>query len=407
MCVMKAKAIVLFASIVFFVSFADAMMSYLSPIFIESQVNNTFLMGIIFSFSSVIGIICDLIFPKIFTKKPHYFFLKATLLSAVMFPLIYLLFPSHVITLLLAMAVWGIFYELNVFSSFHFVHTYVHISEHTKTWGFLLAFQSLAYAIAPILVIKIFSQGFDFNFLVVCIFLTIAVLLSLFFKRNYIPKKKHTEENNAVIQKKSWIDEFQIWKLLFPKVWQLLILQIALSIIDASFWTIGTLFTQKLAQESSWGFLFISFYIAPSILIGILLSRRTQSSGKKRIAIISTLISGLFLFAFYMINSVPLLLIATAVSSLFIGIAIPELKATFEDYVSRLRNNDNEMIGLQGSATSFAYIIGPLMATFIATLVGFKNAFALLGLGLVIISIFLLFFTPKKIRMPQKELAKI
>lgn len=400
---MKKTPIFLFIVIAFFISFADGLMSYISPVFIESKLNSAFLMGIIFSFSSVVGIICDLIFPKIFHKRPHYFFLKATLLSAVMFPLTYLLFPNNIFTFLIAMTIWGIYYELNIFSSFHFVHTYVGIDQHTRTWGIIQSIQNFSYALAPLLAIQLLSFGYNTSFVAVCFILFISIIPTLLFKNKFV-KDKPVKETKSV---KSWIKEIKIWKLLFPKVWHLLILQIIINVIDSGFWTIGTLFTQELNNQHHLGGLFLTAYIAPSIIAGFLLGKANQKSGKKKLAIISSMIAGLSLSSLFLVNSVNLILTLTAITSFFIGAAVPELKATFEDYVSRLKEDDNEMIGLQSSSTSFAYVIGPIMSAYLAGFLGYKTAFSILGLIMLLTSIILIFIIPKKIKMPQKELAKI
>ncbi len=387
------------------ISFADGIMSYISPIFIESKVHSTLFMGIIFSFSSVIGILCDVVFPKVFSNQPHYFFLKATLLSAIMFPLVYLLFPNHILTFLLAMSVWGIYYELNIFSSFQFVKSYVGIDEHTKTWGKIVAFQTSAYALAPIFATHLLTLGYKQSFLFVCVLLLLTIVPILKFKQKFvIHSNKDSQEKPRNI---SWKKELEIWKLLFPKVWQLILLQTAITIIDAGFWTIGTLFTLHLSKTHALGNLLIPAYMAPAILVGFYLGRSNQKSGKKKTALISSLLSGILLTTYFFLNSVTGIIVVTAGVSILLGVAVPEIKATFEDYVSRLKNEDNEMIGLQSASTSLAYVIAPIVATFLAEIVGYQNAFAFLGLFLTILTTFLIFVTPKKIKMPQKELAKI
>ena len=401
----RFHSVVFFTVIIFFISFADAIMSYISPLFIESQVQNTMTMGFIFAFSSIIGIACDLIFPKIFSNRPHFFFLKTTLLSAVLFPIVYLVFPQHLISLLIAMAVWGIYYELNIFSSFHFIHNYVHLNEHAKVWGFLSALSSTAYAIAPIITIKYLSQEFTHSFLAVFFSLAIAIILTLIFKQKFV--KKPIVNINLKPQQKTWVTEFKVWKLLFPKVWHLLLLQLLLLMIDASYWTIGALFMVELNEKHQLGSLFLTAHIAPTIIFGFVLGMKAKNTGKKKVALFSSLITGLFLSSYFFINSVPLLLIVTSLAATFLGIALPELKAVFEDYVSRLKNDDNEMIGMQSSSGSLAFVIGPILATTLATFFDYKTAFSIIGLLLSLTAISLLFIVPKKIRLPQKELAKV
>lgn len=377
-------------------------MSYVSPIFIESQVNSAFIMGLIFSFSSVVGIICDVLFPKLFTNQPHYFFLKATLLSAVIFPLVYLLFPNHILTFLIAMGVWGVYYELNLFSSFHFVHTYTDITNHSKTWNIISAIQSSAYAIAPIVAVELLTFGFTINFLFVCFLLGIAVILALLFRKKIV--KKDVEISLHKPQKKSWTTEFKIWHILLPKVWHLLLLQIALTAIDAGFWTIGTLLSQEMSMQHKFGGFLITAYIAPAILVGFIFGKITIISHKKKLALITSAIAGGLFATYYFLESVLLLIGITAIASIFTGIAVPQLRAVFEDYISRLKDKNNEMIGLQGSSSSLAYVIGPIIATFLASVTGYKSAFSILGVILAVIALGLLFIIPKKIKMPQSEL---
>ncbi|NCS97183.1 MAG: MFS transporter [Candidatus Pacebacteria bacterium] len=394
-----------FAVISFLISFADAIMSYISPIFIEAQVSSTFIMGLIFAFSSVVGIICDIVFPKIFTNKSHFFFLKVTLLSAILFPTTFLFFPQHIMTLFLAMAIWGVYFELNMFSSFQFVNSYIHLSEHTKAWGILQAFHSGAYALGPLLAVHLLSSSFELGFTAVLFFLGIALFLTLFFRIVFI--NPHSHRNQKKELHKSWISEFKVWKILFKSVWPLLALQLIVSSVDASFWTIGALLMQSLSQESSLGSFLLTAYILPATFVGLFLTKLTLPIGKKKTALICSALAGVALGTYVLLHSVVVILVVTLLVSFFMGIAVPEMKATFEDYISRLKDDGNELIGLQGSSSSFAYVIGPIVATFLASIIGIKGAFSLLGISLAIISLGLLFVTPKKIRMPQRELNEI
>lgn len=395
----------LFSLISFLISFADAIMSYISPIFIEDQVQSTLAMGIIFSFSSLVGVVCDMIFPKIFSNKSHFFFLKVTVLSSILFPTTFLFFPQHVATLFLAMAIWGVYYELNMFSSFQFIHSYVHIAEHTKAWGVLQAVQSSAYALGPIVAAFVLSRSFDMGFITVFIFLGIALFLTIVFRLAFVPKK-HSEVGDATIHK-SWLSEFKIWKLLFKRVWPLLSLQFLVTVIDASYWTIGTLLMQSLIEKHFLGGFLLTAYIVPSTLVGLFLTKLTLASGKKRTALITTICAGSLLALYMFINSVPLLIVITGCISFFLGIAVPQMKATFEDYISRLKENGSEMIGIQGSSTSIAFIVGPILATSIATVFGIQEAFSFLGVLMFALAVLLLYVTPRKIRMPQHALDSV
>ena len=67
--------LIIFSLIMFLVSLSDGIMSYVAPIYIEKFVSSSFVMGLIISFSSLIGIVCDFLFSKWFPDKPYTFFI--------------------------------------------------------------------------------------------------------------------------------------------------------------------------------------------------------------------------------------------------------------------------------------------------------------------------------------------
>jgi MFS family permease len=62
------------------------------------------------------------------------------------------------------------------------------------------------------------------------------------------------------------------------------------------------------------------------------------------------------------------------------------------------------MMGLSSSTLSLAYIIGPILAGFIAQMVGEKMTFSIMGIFMSVVAIFLLMVTPRKLRLPQTEI---
>ncbi len=294
-----------------------------------------------------------------------------------------------------------------MFSSFHFVNSYVHVSEHTKTWGIIQALQSTAYVLAPVLAAQLLTYGFNVVFSSVFVFLGIAVVGALIFRLLFVKKTKITTETTQTVEKKSWVAEFRIWGILLKKVWPLYILQLLINIVDASFWTIGTLFTEQLGAQHFLGNFLIPAYIAPSVFVGFLLGKFEFPIGKKRTALICSGLAGTVFISFMFFTNIPLLIAMTFIASFFLSIAVPYIRATFENYVSRLGKNNSDMIGLQASSTSLGFIIGPIIASLIADIFDIQAAFAVIGGSLAITSLCLLFVTPRKIKMPQAELAAI
>ena len=149
----------IFCSIIFFYYLADGIVSYINPVYMEGHLPSPAVMGTVMSFSSLVGFVCDLIFPKLFRHQNFWFFLRSLLMVAVSLPLIMIWFPAGIGTFLLAMTVWGIYYELGVFTNFNFVHGFTKVGQHAEAWGLLYVFKALAYTLGPLLAIWLIDQG--------------------------------------------------------------------------------------------------------------------------------------------------------------------------------------------------------------------------------------------------------
>jgi MFS family permease len=67
---------------------------------------------------------------------------------------------------------------------------------------------------------------------------------------------------------------------------------------------------------------------------------------------------------------------------------------------------EKHLIGLSRSTISIAYIVGPVLAGFIASQVGERMTFSVVGTVVIVVAIFLLLTTPRKLKLPQEEIAK-
>ena len=82
----------------------------------------------------------------------------------------------------------------------------------------------------------------------------------------------------------------------------------------------------------------------------------------------------------------------------------PLLDAVYTDLLARVGRENIHMIGLKNASNSIAYMIGPIFAGSIATVVGNIESCAYMGGLVVIVSIVLLIFTPSKLKLPQSEI---
>lgn len=399
------KIILPYSLIYFFISLADAVMSYVSPIYIERHVDNPTLMGLIISSSSVVGIACDFIFARIFKRKFFSFFIWLAVICAAVFPLGFKLLPPGTPAFLLGMAVWGIYYELLQFSDFNFIKQSLGQRSYSAGWGTLNAFKSTAYFLGPLFTVSLVSNhNYSPAFSAAIGFTLIAALILVFYSLSLPKTGRPPPTEKPVPSPSSWMSQFKVWTTLIAKIWPVYIFIFILFLIDSAFWTIGTLFSEQLQSVSSFGGFLLPAYSLPTLFMGLVIGRIFPPTGKKRLSFITAAFAGLLLASVAVLSEPILIIAAVFSSSLLLSVSFPEMSAVFEDYVHRLDNFGDDMIGLQGSAVSLAYILGPIIAGILSALTNNQIAFAIFGLLLTVYSVLALIITPKKIRMPQQEL---
>jgi hypothetical protein len=360
------------------------------------------LMGLVISSSSVVGIICDLLIPRFFGNKTYIFFFWSAIITAIIFPLIFLMGPPLLIFFLIGMAVWGVYYELFNFSDFNFIKSTVSAQNYSNAWGVVSTFKALAYLVGPVLAGWLLVVGLKFSFMGAIIFEIFALLGFLAFTKSLRSNRFHSqplpETNNPPL---NILSGLRIWWVIIKKIWPVYIFLFLLFLIDSTYWTIGPLISESLRSVHSWGSLFLPAYSLPSLFIGLLISRYGRSSGKKRAAFLSAAIAGAFMIFMGIIANAALLIFVVLVSSVYLAVSFPEISAVFEDYVGRLQNHGDEMVGLQGSAVNLAYILGPVLSGSLAALVGNRGTFSVIGIIVLVYSLLALYFVPKKIHLPD------
>jgi MFS family permease len=396
---------IMYSMVMLFLYTSDAIMSFTAPVFIEELVGNTFYMGIILSTSSMVGIACDLLFAQIFKYKSFAFFTFLLIAIAVLFPLSFIVLPAHITTFLFAMASWGIYFELFRFSNFSFVHAYAHPQDHANAWGIIESFRSVAYLIGPIIAGLLVDRHFQLPFYgalsgLVLGFMTFSLFLIRFHKSHHrVTVEKPTHRS-------LWV-ELKTWKLLLGRVWPLFLLSTIMVVLDASFWSVGAIVSEELRETSIVGSLLLPAYTVPALFMPLLAGVLSRRFGKKRTAFLTCLPVGLVMGLGALSHNNWIFLGSIFLASVFLSVAYTELYAVFEDYVSRLDEFATDMIGLQAATGSLGYIIGPILAGSVATLVGNRSTFAVFGILLSFTAILAWFAMPRKTRLPQTELQEL
>ena len=389
-------------SVLFFIYFSDALLSYWVPVFIQDTTNSAVWMGFILGFSSIVGLLADIVLPQMFKNVSS---VKLIILAAVTsfafsgFMLSATWFP-YVFVFLIGMAVWGIYYEFLGFATQQFVANSVPSALHASTWAFISTFRSLAYTLGPFVAGLLLKWG-DRQMIIFAITLAVVgyYLILLFGMTKSVEEKVSFKHINFTAEVGHWI-------ALFWRVWPVVVLSLLVGTVEAIFWTVGAVYADMLSETSWLGGLFLSVYMAPSLFMGFWVMRLNIVSGKKRKATMSLAASGLLLAMLGISDSVFLILLLVFISSCLSAFSYPLIDAVYSDVIARMGRQRLHLVGLTNSATSVSYIIGPMLGGLIASQFGEKMTFSVVGGAMSVMCLMLFFVLPKKLKLPQKQIER-
>ncbi len=381
----------------------DGIMSYFLPVAIEESVGNQLLMGIILAFSSVVGLFCDFVFSRLFRGKSFSVIIRKSLAAAITFPIVVLVFGRQPWVFLIAMAIWGIYYELAMFSNYHFIDETIPTEEQPLMWGFMGSIWSIAWFVAPIMAALAHDYFANGPLFLALVFYLLGLITFLGVKNKFKVIKKEAPKSLTETSAKQ---ELSVWLILFKKLWPVYLLNLMAILLMAGFWSVGALLAEELSDGSKLGMLFFSAWTAPPLIFSAFSGPITKRFRKKRTAFAAALLSGLFLLPLIWIHSVLAIIIFTFMSSVCYAIGYPGLDAAIQEYIKRLGPVGNDLVGLQSSAASFAYIFGPIIAGFLASFFGNQAALGALGAMFAIAGIVGLIFVRHEIRLPYEALHK-
>lgn len=385
---------------VFFFVLFDGILTYIAPIIIVDRGISPSIMGIIIGSSSVSGMFFDLLICRIL-RDTHYrrmFFIMFAL--ALTYPFV-LFNSSGVVMYLIAMAIWGFYYDLYNLGSLDLVSRTTEANARASTFGVLQVFNGLGYLIAPVFasLILVAARPDEYMNTVLWIFLGVAFtfylgLISLHIKEHHAPMELPPRTAFGLLT------ELSLWREIGYILLPVLLLTLILNFIDAVFWTIGPLFSEAIgAGNGVEGGAFMVAFALPPLLVGWVVGRLSGWTGKKRLANIGLLIGSLILtLVGFIETSAPGILIAICfMSSFFISLSWPSVSGAYADYISETPGYEKEIATLQDAFTNLGNIIGPIVAGFSAEFLGYGITFSCLGVIGVVASVVLLRVTPRSI----------
>jgi MFS family permease len=380
---------------IFFWALFDGIVSFITPLVINNAGLSQTKLGIIIGSSSVFGALFDLLLSKVFTKVHYRRIYLLMLLSCFLYPLI--LWEAKTIWMYLAaMAIWGLYYDLQNWGGFDAIGRLSTESERSRNFSRLYQFRALGYLIAPILIGLIIGQSIGWKpYVLMMFFIVIACLFYISSAQR--TAKKTISKHEASLKQFGFIREIRLWQKVGKVIWPVLMFTMFMYVTDAFFWTLGPLFGEKFGNLHLGSGIFITMYTLPPLLSGWMVSKLTKIFGKKFTAY-SSLSLGFLLLALFPLFGVGYgLLILAFLASSFISIAWPSINSAYVDYLRESPAVQKEIEALADSFTNVGYIFGPFFAGLLADIFDIQKAFAVLGGVGCIMMIILFYFTPKKI----------
>lgn len=377
-----------------FWSIFDGIISYISPLVLVDEGYSNTMMGIIIASSSVAGAVFDFLLSK-FLGSAHYRRLYLILFAiCFIYPLV--LWQAKTIPIyLIAMAIWGLYYDILHFGNFDFVSREMEPDEHASSFGVINAFKSIGYLIAPIILGFVVTDTLDYKpFVLSWIFLVLAavfyVVLYFITKRSGLKREK-----GELTKPISFKKEIAIWKKLGVAFLPMLFFTMILTMQDAVFWTIGPLFSETISGFGIYAGIFMTAYTLPTLIFGWFADIIVEKFGRKNSLYFSFAISSLLLALFVFFDNTLAFIVLIFFSAVFSTITWALEGSVYTNYIDDHRANEKEVEGLGDMSVNFGYILGPILAGFFADKVGYIGAFTVMGIVGVFASMGIYFITDK------------
>lgn len=393
---LKHKQLYAASVMLLFFTIFDGIFSFVTPLVITQRGISEGVMGLIIGSSSLSGMLFDLMLCRILQDTRYRRVYLVMFIAGSVYPIV--LWSSSVVWIyFLAMALWGLYYDLFNLGNFDFIARTTKSEEHSSSFGVMKVFIGLGYLIAPIVAGVAIGESVGFRpFALGWIFLALSFLVYLFLvfmKR----KKSHPRSISAACPiARSTFAEIRLWKVIGKFILPVLLITFILNVIDSFFWTIGPLLSDSLGQ---WGSLFMTAYLVPPLFVGWFVGSISMKYGKKKTSIYSLFLGSAILSSFFFLETPALLVAGSLLSAFFMSFAWPSVSGAYADYISETPRVGKEIETLEDSFANFGFVIGPVLAGFSGEYMGNAATFTYLGILGILLSIFLLVITPRSINI--------
>lgn len=373
--------------LIFFWSVFDSIMTYATPLLITEKGYSRTAMGLIIGSSSVFGAFFDFILASVFTNIKYRRIFFFMLILCLVYP--FLLWGANSISMfLLAMAWWGLYFNLFNFGRFSFVGRQMAPADHAFGFSILTTARSLGVFVAPILAGFLIVDVVNASVLVAAFIFLGAAFLFLFFSYLSNHQRPSLLSEGKSSHRTIWT-EVKLWRKLGRTFFPVLLFTFYLNVVDAFFWTLGPIIGLDFGAGAASG-AFLTAYALPALLVGWFIGRLTRVWGKRQVAFVAAVFACLLLLLFPVIGHWYSLIVLSFVASLFFAVAWPAIGAVYADFISEKPAWEKEIEGWGDLSNNLGFAVGPALAGFLADSFSSVLAFLFLGLGGLFLSFVLL-----------------
>ena len=208
-----------FGVVLFFVLLSDAVLADWVPGYMQGILGSPMKMGLMMAFSSVIGFVMDLIFPQLLRTSGVHKLAGGAIVGSLIFlaSMLSSTWFSYGLILVVGMAAWGVYYELDSFMTKQFVAGVAPKELRAAVWGVVGIVRNLAYFLGPLIGGIMLKWGDRTVVLAAGGVLAFAYILFLFIK---LP---HSHEMDETVHGVHVLEEIKHWMSLGRRVWPILI----------------------------------------------------------------------------------------------------------------------------------------------------------------------------------------
>ena len=382
--------------VLFFVIF-DGIIMYLAPIVMQNAGVSLGTIGLILGLSSVAGMFFDVVLLRLLERTRYPAIFTYMFISALTVP--YFLFGGTTITFyLLAMAAWGLYYNLYFIGSLDFIRQTAGVSEATASFGVLKVFEGLGYLVAPFLgslLLLTITVAYPVPLLLFVPLVIAFILFLLVCRINRSPTRMFDARKKNPL---STITEIGIWKRVGVVIFPLLFLTLIINLVDAAVWTIGPIFSESLSIPGGLtGGAFMLAYTIPPLIVGWFAGRLVGRFGMKRIGLGSLLLGSLLLVLVGVLNTTAALVLAIFFVSIFFSLIWPTINGAFEASIDRSPEYHEEIETIGDWFTNIGDTLGPILGGYAAQFLGVQNSFVAMGVFGALVALLLMRYTPREL----------